>query len=609
MGVPLTLSSVPALTPYIQYVATSSQTVFPYPFPITQDSDLVCVANGVTLGTDSGYTLSGQGQALGGNLTFSVGRTAGDIITLFRNVAIQRITQIGQNSGYSSITLNAEFNNVYLIMQQLQESIALCLQVPNTNNPAPVTTLVPANYANKYLSFDSSGNPTPAALTSSGTITGSLILSLLSAAGIGGVLYGGQNAIELAAGVMPTNTAYPYGDLRRYSTGTTGNGVADDTTVFNNWIAAIKGNTGYMPAPAVSYTIPNGLTISGHTNTQIRSDTTAKIVVSTGTANATLGINFALTLNNCVTCDFNFGTLSFACAGGAIFTSSSAGTTNTKLYFNQLLGPGRSGSKPGTPVSGSIGVCVLGPAGGLANYYHTIGVNYAFGADCIFAAHTPAGGTMNANQNIFYGQIAGYWYGGYTNSVENEFNLRCDNAAGIGASLTVGVQIGDGTYASNFNFVHGVMEPSGTCQAANLLANSLNNWIQIQDNCDHAITDAGTNNVLGHNYWLMNAAMTLKGGLTLPAPSPAADTATITAAAGKVALQVNAAAAGSTAMRAVGQAAGTPAFAFNTMTQTGAGTITLTLTGYPGTNTGAKAVAYLPLTLDGSKYWALVVPD
>src|SRR5207237_1175993 len=106
MTVPLSLSSVPAVLPYIQYVATSGQTVYPNPFPITQDADLIVVINGVTQPTDSGYTLSGQGNATGGNVTLNSGSTGGDIITLFRNVTIQRLTQIGQNSGFSSAAFN-----------------------------------------------------------------------------------------------------------------------------------------------------------------------------------------------------------------------------------------------------------------------------------------------------------------------------------------------------------------------------------------------------------------------------------------------------------------------------------------------------------------------
>ncbi len=156
MAVPLTLSSVPAQTPYVQYVSGSGQTVFSYPFEITQDSDLVCLINGVQQATDSGYTLSGQGTTGGGNLTFTVGQTAGTIITLYRNISIARITQLSQNGTFFSSNFNNEFNRIYLIMQQLQESIAYCLQVPISNSPAPNPLLVGSNV---LVGLDAFGNP------------------------------------------------------------------------------------------------------------------------------------------------------------------------------------------------------------------------------------------------------------------------------------------------------------------------------------------------------------------------------------------------------------------------------------------------------------------
>ena len=189
MGVPLTLSSVPAQTPYVQYVSGSGQTVFPYPFEITQDSDLVCLINGVAQPTDGGYTLSGQGATGGGNLTFALGQTAGTIVTLYRNITIQRITQLSQNGTFFSANFNNEFNKIYLIMQQLQQSLVawgqsthLLLMIPNSNNPAPVTLLdTAANYANKYLSFDANGNPQPAVLTTSRfRLPASLVAGLLN---------------------------------------------------------------------------------------------------------------------------------------------------------------------------------------------------------------------------------------------------------------------------------------------------------------------------------------------------------------------------------------------------------------------------------------------
>src|ERR1700674_3741444 len=218
MPVPLTLSSVPDLLPNIQYVSAGGQTVFPYPFPITLDADLIVVINGVTQPTGLGYTLSGQGNPTGGNLTFPVGQLAGTIITLFRDVEIQRITQIQQNSGFSSTAFNAEFNQIYLIMQQLDEAISFSLQIPNTNNPAPVTTLLPSAYANSFLGFDANGNPQPVALTSS-AITATIIAALLNggAATVNSTVINiAQTPAEVTAAAVPTNPSFVPGDIRRY---------------------------------------------------------------------------------------------------------------------------------------------------------------------------------------------------------------------------------------------------------------------------------------------------------------------------------------------------------------------------------------------------------
>lgn len=238
MGIPAILSEVPDLTPYVQYIASAGQTVYPYTFPITQDSDLVVVINGITQVTDSTYSVSGVGNDTGGNCTLNTGSTVGDIITLYRDVPIQRITQIAQNSGFSSTAFNAEFNNIYLIMQQLEDAIAFCLQIPNTNSPAPVTTLTPANYANKFQAYDAYGNPQPAALLAT-ALTQAMFDSFMASATITSYdsLYP-VSALETAQSVVPTNLYQPYGSLLRY--GADPSGVAASDTALAN---ALKCNS------------------------------------------------------------------------------------------------------------------------------------------------------------------------------------------------------------------------------------------------------------------------------------------------------------------------------------------------------------------------------
>ena len=267
MAVPLTLSSVPAQTPYAQFVATAGQTVFPYPFEITQDSDLVVVTQvagqaPIQLNTDQGYTVTGQGTTGGGNFTFAVGLAVGTIVTAYRDIQIARITQLSQNGTFFSSNFNNEFNRVYLILQQLFEASQFDLQIPNTNASQVVgqNVLTPTQYANKYLAFDSNGNPTPAVLTNSGTLTAAIIGGLLQQSYIVAAT-NPQTAAEIAASVVPTNLAYPELDPRRYGIDFTGT-TASDAQFANLLAVAAQFASAFIRFPQITGTmrLDNGFT-------------------------------------------------------------------------------------------------------------------------------------------------------------------------------------------------------------------------------------------------------------------------------------------------------------------------------------------------------------
>lgn len=225
MSVPLPLDEVLDQTPSIQYVAQLGQTIFPYPFAITQDSDLVLYVNGDPIATDSGYTLTGQGNDTGGNLVLNSGATALDIYTLVREIPIERLTQFAQNGGFSSASFNNEFNNVYLILQQLQDSISDCFQLPVSQFPTVSTTFLPATWKNSYLAFDANGNPTPVS-----TLTNGLIQYPVLASESGKVV----------------NAYYAYGNILRYGADPTG--VADSTAAIQAAISCFpNGYTIFAP--------------------------------------------------------------------------------------------------------------------------------------------------------------------------------------------------------------------------------------------------------------------------------------------------------------------------------------------------------------------------
>ncbi len=72
-----------------QYTATSGQTVFAYTFEIVDKDDIVVLKNGTTLSEGTNYTVSNVGNDSGGNITLTSGATAGDILTLYRDIALR----------------------------------------------------------------------------------------------------------------------------------------------------------------------------------------------------------------------------------------------------------------------------------------------------------------------------------------------------------------------------------------------------------------------------------------------------------------------------------------------------------------------------------------
>ena len=157
--------------------------------------------------------------------------------------------------------------------------------VPNSNSPTPSTLLTPANYANKYLSFDSNGNPTPALLTSSGSLTAAIIYSLTG-------IVGPQTATEALAGAAVVNQNFAVGVVDRYGTntipGTTSMVSAitaaiavakqqgGGTVTFLDGIDYFVGNfsTGFQPQGVFNITSASNITFKGR----------ARIVSSTTSA-------------------------------------------------------------------------------------------------------------------------------------------------------------------------------------------------------------------------------------------------------------------------------------------------------------------------------------
>ena len=141
-----------------QYTATSGQTVFAYTFEIVDKGDIVVLQNGTTLSEGTNYTVSGVGAENGGNITLTVGATAGDILTLYRDMPYAR-TQNYTNSGdFLASEVNSDFDNLWLAGEQTNRSFSQSIRKPITDSDS-ISMELPeaASRTNSFLTFDSTG--------------------------------------------------------------------------------------------------------------------------------------------------------------------------------------------------------------------------------------------------------------------------------------------------------------------------------------------------------------------------------------------------------------------------------------------------------------------
>lgn len=245
------IDNVTDLGARVQYTAAAAQTTFDYPFPIFEDADLVVDIDGTTKTLTTDYSVTGAGADTGGTIVLVVAAVGGEIVTIYRQTAITRTTDFQQNGPLSSTSFNDQLDKLTVIAQELDAAIQRCLRIPTTAEVDDADIELPvANWANKYLTFDVNGKPTPAALSS----------STMTQATIGNLLYP-RTAAEQSAGVTPTNYYYEPGNVLRYGTNTTP-GTTDMTAA----VAAAFAVSATHPAvlPQETMLITSALTVPAY---------------------------------------------------------------------------------------------------------------------------------------------------------------------------------------------------------------------------------------------------------------------------------------------------------------------------------------------------------
>lgn len=128
------------------YTGNGVTTVFAYGFRILDASHIKVVRteNGADTVLTTGFTVSGVGNAVGGNVTFAVAPTAAQKITLIRNAPFTQQTDLENQGAYYAETVEEAFDLAAMRDQQLKEEVDRSLRLPaSAANGVNVTLPVP----------------------------------------------------------------------------------------------------------------------------------------------------------------------------------------------------------------------------------------------------------------------------------------------------------------------------------------------------------------------------------------------------------------------------------------------------------------------------------
>lgn len=163
------------------YSGNDSTTVFPYGFKIFSDSDLVVIVtdsdgNETTKTLTTDYTVSGAGDASGGNVTYPVSGSplaTGETLTILREVDVTQETAFRNQGSLYLEALETALDRVVMICQQLFEKIGRALtktdgasgnydaggaKIANLGTPTESTDAATVGHVATYVASVNSGD-------------------------------------------------------------------------------------------------------------------------------------------------------------------------------------------------------------------------------------------------------------------------------------------------------------------------------------------------------------------------------------------------------------------------------------------------------------------
>jgi hypothetical protein len=156
--------TVSSSTNKVSYSGNGSLTTFAYTFKIFDKGDLTVIlraANGAeTVQTiTTHYTVTGVGDAGGGNVEFVTAPASGVTVVILRELALEQGLDLVPNDPFPAQSLEESLDKLTFMVQQHEEELSRAIKASKTNVIAGSEfTISAADRANKVFSFDASGD-------------------------------------------------------------------------------------------------------------------------------------------------------------------------------------------------------------------------------------------------------------------------------------------------------------------------------------------------------------------------------------------------------------------------------------------------------------------
>ena len=142
--------------PRIQYVANGTSTVYAFSFVIFNASD-IDVYLGDTKQASTSFTVSGVRDSDGGTVTFGTAPASGTVITIVRNLSVERTSDFQEGGALRADVLNDELDYQIACQQQIAENLNRSMVLPPYAVDSGVNLTLPTPVAGKAIVWNAAG--------------------------------------------------------------------------------------------------------------------------------------------------------------------------------------------------------------------------------------------------------------------------------------------------------------------------------------------------------------------------------------------------------------------------------------------------------------------